>query len=40
MEGKMSDKEVMQDSLVVEEDMIVQFPLVLFATCSASASSF
>ena len=40
MEGKMRDKEVMQDSLVMEEGMIVQFPFVLFATCSAPASSF
>ena len=33
MEGKRRHEEEMQDSLVVEEDMIVRFPLVLFATC-------
>ena len=33
MEGKKRDIEDMQDSLVVEEGMIVKFPLVPFATC-------
>ena len=33
MEGKRKDGEDMQDSLVVEESMIVKFPLVPFATC-------
>ena len=33
MEGKRRDKEDMQDSLVVEEGMIVKFPLLPFATC-------
>ena len=33
MEGKRRDEEDMQDSLVVEEGMMVKFPLVPFATC-------
>ena len=33
MEGKRRDEEDKQDSLVVEEGMIVKFPLVPFATC-------
>ena len=33
MEGKRRDYEDMQDSLVVEEGMIVKFHLVPFATC-------
>ena len=33
MEGKRRDGEDMQDRLVVEESMIVKFPLVPFATC-------
>ena len=33
MEGKRRDEEDMQDSLVVQEGMIVKFPLVPFATC-------
>ena len=33
MDGKRKDEEDMKDSLVVEEGMIVKFPLVPFATC-------
>ena len=33
MEGKRRVEEDMQDSLVVEEGMIVKFPLVLSAIC-------
>ena len=33
MKGKMRDEEDIQDSLVVEEGMIVKFPSVPFATC-------
>ena len=33
MEGKMTDVEDMQDSLVDEEGMMVKLPLVTFATC-------
>ena len=33
MAGKRRDEEDMQDSLVVEEGMIVKFPLVPFTTC-------
>ena len=33
MEGKRRDREDMQDSLLVEEVMIVKFPMVHFATC-------
>ena len=33
MEGKQRDDEDMQDSLMVEEGMIVKYLLVLFATC-------
>ena len=40
MEGKRRDEEDMQDSLVVEEGMIVKFPLVPFANFAAPASSF
>ena len=40
MEGKRRDEEDMQDSLVVEEGMIVKFPLVPFATFAAPASRF
>ena len=32
MEGKMGDEQEMQDSLVVEEGMLIKFPLVLFNT--------
>ena len=34
MEGKRRDEEEMQGSLVVEEGMMLKFPLVPFATCS------
>ena len=37
MEGKRRDEEDMHDSLVVEEVMIVKFPLVPFTTFAASA---
>ena len=40
MEGKRRDEEDMQDSLVVEEGMIVKFPLVPFSTFVAPPSSF
>ena len=40
MEGKRRDEEDMKDSLVVEEGMIVKFPLVPFATFAAPASRF
>ena len=40
MEGKRRDDEDMQDSLVVEEGMIVKFLLVPFATFSNPASIF
>ena len=33
MQGKWKVKEDMQDNLVVEEVMMVKFPLVPFATC-------
>ena len=33
MEGKRRDEEDIQDSLVVEEGMMVKFSLVPFATC-------
>ena len=33
MEGKRRDEEDLQDSLVVEEGMLVKFPLVPLATC-------
>ena len=33
MDGKRMDEEDMQASLVVEEGMVVTFPLVPFATC-------
>ena len=33
MEGKRRDDKDMQDSLVVQEGMIVKFPLVPFSTC-------
>ena len=33
MEGKRRDEEDMQDSLVVEEGMMVKFSLVPFTTC-------
>ena len=39
-EGKRRDEEDMQDSLVVEEGMMVKFPLVPFATFAAPASRF
>ena len=40
MEGKRRDAEDMQDSLVVEEGMMVKFPFVLFATFEAHGSRF
>ena len=40
MEGKRRDDEDMQDRLVLEEDMIVKFPLFYFATFAAPASRF
>ena len=40
MDGKRRDEEDMHDSLVVEEGMIVKFPLVPFATFAAFASRF
>ena len=36
MEGKRRDEEDMQDSLVVEESIIVKLPLVHFVTCLLS----
>ena len=33
IEGKRRDEEDMQDSLVVDEGILVKFPLVPFATC-------
>ena len=38
MEGKRKDEEDMHDSLVVEEGMIVKFPLVPVTTFAAPAS--
>ena len=38
LEGKRRDEEVMEDSLVMEEGMIVKFPLVPVATFAATAS--
>ena len=38
MEGKRRDEEDMQDSLVLEEGMIVKFPFLYFATFAAHAS--
>ena len=40
MEGKRRDEEDMKDSLVLEEGMILKFPLVYFATFAAPASRF
>ena len=40
MEGKRKNAEDMQDSLVVEEGMIVKFPLVPVDTFEAPASRF
>ena len=40
MEGKRRVEEVIKDSLVVQEGMIVQFSLVSVATFAASASRF
>ena len=40
MEGKRSDEEDIQDSLVVQEGMKVNFTLVPFATFAALASTF
>ena len=40
MEGKRRDEEDIQDSLVVQEGMIVRFPLVPVATFAAPASRF
>ena len=40
MEGKRRDEEDIQDSLVVQEGMIVKFPLVYFVTFAAPASRF
>ena len=40
MEGKRRDEEDMQDSLVLEEGMIVKFSLVYFDTFAAPASRF
>ena len=39
MEGKRRDDEDIQDSLVVQEGMVVKFPLVPVATFAAPASS-
>ena len=39
-EGKRRDEEDMQDSLVLEEGMILKFPLVYFTTFAAPASRF
>ena len=39
MEGKMRYEEEMQEGLVVEEGMMVNFPLVLFALVSFPCSS-
>ena len=39
MEGKMTDVEDMQDSLVDEEGMMVKLPLVTFATCLLPCNS-
>ena len=40
MKGKRKNEENMQDSLVVEEGMIVKLPLVRVATFAAPASRF
>ena len=40
MEGKRRYEKDMQDSLVVEEGMIIKFPFVPFATFAAPASIF
>ena len=40
MKGKRRDEEDMQDRLVVEEGMIIKFPLVPVATFPAPASRF
>ena len=40
MEGKRRDAEDMQDSLEVQEGMMVRFPFVPFATFAAPASRF
>ena len=40
MEGKRRNEEDMQDSLVLEECMILKLPLVYFATFAAPASRF
>ena len=40
MEGKRRDEEDIQHSLVVQEGMIVKFPLVLVATLAAPALMF
>ena len=40
MKGKRMDEEDMQDSLMVEEGMIVKYPLVFVAIFSALASRF
>ena len=40
MKGKRRAEEDMKDSLVLEEDMIVEFPLVPVSTFGASASRF
>ena len=40
MKGKRRDEEDMQDSLVLEEGMILKFPLVYITTFAAPASRF
>ena len=40
MEGKRRDEEDMQDSLVLEEGMILKFHLVYLATFAVAASRF
>ena len=40
MEGKRMDEEIIQDSLVVQKGIIVQFPLLPVATFAAPASRF
>ena len=40
MKGKRKDEKDIQDSLVVQEGMIVKFPLVLVATFAPPASRF
>ena len=40
MEGKSRDEEDMQDSLVLEEGIILKFPLVYLATFAVAALRF